>query len=75
MLNSFCISKNKYSNSLVSIALLNPIVGTGDIFYTLLLLIKIPENAMVKTDTSKVFWKKIPQYLLDIEGLFFMFIL
>lgn len=43
---------------LATIALLNPIVGTGDIFYTLLLLIKIPENAMVKTDTSKVFWKE-----------------
>jgi len=43
---------------LAIMALLNPIAGAGDIFYSILCFNQIPKNSIVKTDTSKVFWKK-----------------
>ena len=44
--------------SLAVIALINPIAGAGDIFYSILIIKQIPKNAIVKNDTSKVFWKR-----------------
>ena len=42
---------------LAIIALLNPIAGAGDIFYSILVLKQVPKNSLVRTDTSRVFWK------------------
>ena len=44
--------------SLAIIILINPIGGAGDIFYSILIITQIPKNSLVKTDTSRVFWKK-----------------